>query len=207
MQQPRRHFPFRIFALLLLSGLLPVLLGVMGGCSSSGKDAKKDGEIVVWVSGDTRGYLEPCGCRRDQAGGLPARMTLLQQDTSPHRLLVDVGNLTSGGRSYELLKLDFLLRGMATLHYDALNLGKREVNLDRDTLLTKIRNSHLPFVSCNVLDRQTGKSLTSPSLLLTVDGTRIGITGVVKIVIGNVLTLLLTAILAPIAGLHPTFCK
>jgi hypothetical protein len=166
---------------MLAGALLAALLGGtwMAGCRASGGGAK-GGDLDVWVSGDTRGYLEPCGCRRDQAGGLAARMTLVSQDRATDRLLLDVGNITSGGRSYELLKFDYLLRGMAAMDYDAINLGRREADLDRDTLLQRIRNSRLPFVSCNVLDRQTGRPLAAPSLVRTIGGTRIGITGVVQ---------------------------
>lgn len=173
--------PFSLL-LLILSGSLALLVGGLWlpGCVSRDKGLAEGEKIVVWLSGDTRGYLEPCGCRRDQAGGLPARMTLVTQEKSPYRLLLDVGNITSGGRSYELLKFDYLLRGMATMGYDAVNLGKREVNLDRDTLLQKINASKLPFVSCNVLNRETGKPLVAPTLVKTIGGVRIGITGVAQ---------------------------
>ncbi len=181
MWEQGAHITLKLL-LLMLSGLLAALLfgAWMVRHATSGASLANGGELVVWVSGDTRGYLEPCGCRRDQAGGLPARMTLIDQDRAPYRLLLDVGNLTSGSRSYELLKLDYLLRGMARMGYDAVNLGKQEVNLDRDTLRQKLQGSGLPFVSCNVLDRQTGKPLALSFLIKTVGGLRIGITGVVQ---------------------------
>jgi hypothetical protein len=166
----------------MLGGLIALVLGGLwlARRGEAGATLAKGGELVVWVSGDTRGYLEPCGCRRDQAGGLPVRMTLITQDHAPNRLLLDVGNITSGSRSYELLKFDYLLRGMAVLGYDAVNLGKQEADLDRDTLLQKMQSSHLPFVSCNLLDTQTGKPLADPFLIKTVGGARIGLTGVVQ---------------------------
>jgi len=163
---------------LMLGGLTLLL---MGGClSGCHHDKGGNGDVVVWLSGDTRGYLEPCGCRRDQAGGLPARMTLVTADKTSNRLLLDAGNITSGSRSYELLKFDYLLRGMATMGYDAVNLGKREVSLDRDMLVSKINASKLPFLSCNVLDKQSGKLLCAPSLVKAVGGTRFGMVGVVQ---------------------------
>jgi hypothetical protein len=173
--------PTRALLWLYAAGLcVPVLSSIgLAGCNNK-PTLSEDSELVVWVSGDTQGYLEPCGCRRDQAGGLPARMTLVTQEQKPNRLLVDVGNLTSGGRAYELLKLDYLMRGMVTMGYDAVNLGKREVNLDRDTLLQKITAGKLPFVSCNVLNAQTQQPLTAPSLVKTFGGLRVGITGVVE---------------------------
>lgn len=163
---------------LISGGTLVLLSGVwLSGCRHGGAPG---GNITVWLSADTRGYLEPCGCRRDQAGGLPARMTLTRADKNPNRLLLDAGNITSGGRSYELLKFDYLLRGMTTMGYDAVNLGKREVGLDRETLRSKIAASKLPFVSCNVLDKQTNRLLCAPFVVKPVGGVRFGIVGVVQ---------------------------
>lgn len=180
-----QHTQGRITGKLLAAMLGGLLVVTLGGTwllrRDSGPSLAQGGELAVWLSGDTLGYLEPCGCRRDQAGGLPPRMTLVKGEVSPHRLLLDVGNLTSGSRSYELLKLDYLLRGMATMGYDAVNLGAKEASLDRDTLKQKIEASKLPFVSCNVLNAETSKPLTEPSLIKSVAGKRIGITGVVQI--------------------------
>ena len=162
----------------MAAGMTALIAG--GWLSGCHRGKAGTGDIVVWLSADTRGYLEPCGCRRDQAGGLPARMTLVTADRTPNRLLHDAGNITNGGRSYELLKFDYLLRGMAAMGYDAVNLGKREVNLDRDTLLGKIAASKLPFVSCNVLDKQSGRPLCAPFIVKTAGGTRFGIVGVVQ---------------------------
>src|SRR5438477_3564085 len=52
------------------AGLLA--LALLAGCVGQGRPAA----LTVFVSGDSRGYLEPCGCRRDQAGGLPGRATI-----------------------------------------------------------------------------------------------------------------------------------
>src|SRR5215469_10823777 len=120
---------------LMLAGLV-LFLGAAAWLER--RAAAAGSSVTLFVTGDTRGYLEPCGCRRDQAGALPGRMTLIRQNETPERLLVDVGNLTSGGRSYEMLKLHTLLDGMNRMGYDAVNLGAREAGLDRDTLTRTI---------------------------------------------------------------------
>jgi len=146
-----------------------------------GRGSAASGEtLTLYVSGDTRGYLEPCGCRRDQAGGLPGRMTLVRQYQGD-RLLVDVGSLTSGDRPHEILKLEYLLRGMQLMGYDAVNLGGREAGLDRDTLRGILQSSQAPFVSCNVLDRSTGRPLAPAHRIVRAAGVQIGITGVVHV--------------------------
>jgi 2',3'-cyclic-nucleotide 2'-phosphodiesterase (5'-nucleotidase family) len=150
---------------------------IIVSCSSKLASA---GEATLFVTGDTRGYLEPCGCRRDQAGGLPGRMTLVEQNAKGDKLLVDVGNLTNGSRSYDLLKLDFLLDGMKRLNYAAINLGRQEAELDRDTLQKIIKDSGAPFVSCNVLERTSQRPITEPYRIVNIAGVRVGITGVVE---------------------------
>lgn len=167
------------FQLLSAALLAFVALGIAALLVRQGRD---DGRVTLFVSGDTRGYLEPCGCRRDQAGGLPARMTVVKQDDAPNRLLVDVGNLTSGGRSYEILKLHYLLQGMERMGYDAVNLGAREAGLDREALAKALGESRLTFISCNLLDQATGNPVAQPAVVKQVAGIRVGITGVTECV-------------------------
>src|SRR2546421_4154942 len=91
-------------------------LPVLPGCR--GASAFPD-DLVVFVSGDSRGYLEPCGCRRDQAGGLPGRATIIEDRKAANRLVFDVGNLTAGSRPYELMKLRYPAEGVGEIRDDA----------------------------------------------------------------------------------------
>jgi len=161
-------------ALLLL--LFPVLVAAAGlaGCHHTADTPEK---LTLFLTGDTRGYLEPCGCRRDQAGGLSGRATLVAAKPREHRLLFDVGNLTAGGRPYDLLKLNFLLDGMTTIGYDAINLGRTEAELDLDSL-KKVLARPLPFVSANIYAKREDKPVTEPYRIITHGIWKIGVTGV-----------------------------
>src|SRR5205823_15000212 len=118
-----------VLGLALLAALLvPAVAGCVEGMTGAPQ------RLELFVSGDSRGYLEPCGCRRDQAGGLPGRATVIRGSKAPAKLVLDVGNMTPGSRPYELLKLRYLLEGMAKIGYDAVNLGKNEADLDLETL-------------------------------------------------------------------------
>jgi hypothetical protein len=145
------------------------------GCGDAGTLPER---ILLFVSGDSRGYLEPCGCRRDQAGGLPGRATIIEEKKAPHRLVLDVGNLAPGDRPYELMKLRYLLEGMAKIGYDAVNLGKAEAQMDRETLEQSLKSAPLPYVTANVIDRQTRKPVADPYRILRRGKLRIGVTGV-----------------------------
>jgi len=133
------------------------------------------------LTADSRGYLEPCGCRRDQAGGLPGRATLIDAVPAASRLTVDAGNVTSGGRAYEQLKTRYLLEGMRTMGYDAVNLGQTEAGLDLATLRRLTASQGVPFVSANVLAKDGG-ARPAPAMRIVRRGSlRIGITGVTQL--------------------------
>lgn len=135
-------------------------------------------KLTLFVSGDSRGYLEPCGCRRDQAGGLPGRMTLISAVPQAGRMVVDVGNLTPGVRPYDLMKARYLLEGMQMIGYDAVNLGAKEAELDIETLTGLVKDSNLPFVSANVVSKRTKTPLTEQFRIVQKAGCRIGVIGV-----------------------------
>jgi hypothetical protein len=158
--------PLSLAALALTASLV--------GCRRSAAAPER---LTLFVTGDSRGYLEPCGCRRDQAGGLPGRATLMAAKSRADRLALDVGNLTSGSRPYDLLKLNYLLEGMEKIGYDAVNLGKGEAELDLNTL-NRVLTQPLPFVSANVLAKRDGRPVTEPFRILMRGGLKIGVTGV-----------------------------
>jgi len=144
-----------------------------------GVRAKAPAELTVFLTADTRGHLEPCGCRSDQSGGLPVRSTLLRQDTARTRLLIDAGNITYGNREYDRLKFGYILNAMAAMHYDAVNLGATDVTLTRDELLGIVKaHRSLDFVSCNVLDARSRQPLVQPFVIRRFGRYRVGITGV-----------------------------
>lgn len=134
--------------------------------------------IVMFVSGDSRGYIEPCGCRRDQAGGLPGRDKVIREVTKESRLVFDVGNLTAGTRDYEMLKMSYLLRGMNLIGYDAVNLGEKEAELDLDKLREVVKKSSLPFVSANVVAKNGREPITERYRIVERNGAKFGVIGV-----------------------------
>ncbi len=171
-----RRLPIPLLAVLGVASLGVVLLLV-----SVLRGPQRDrGILTLFVSGDTRGYLEPCGCRRDQSGGLPGRQTLVKSRTHGDRILVDIGNMTAGNRPYDLLKLKYLLQGMAEMGYSAANLGRREAALSSDDLTKLTAGSQVPLVSAN-LTAEKGSTLIGRSFVIVrAAGHRFGIMGVVE---------------------------
>jgi hypothetical protein len=152
----------------------------LDGCGTK-KAAALPAKITLFVSGDSRGYLEPCGCRRDQAGGLPGRATVINTKKPDERVVLDVGNMTPGSRPYDLLKLRYLTQGMAKIGYDAVNLGKTDAELDLDALRKAMAESPLPYVSANIVAKNGGAPVAEPYRIISRGGLRIGVTGVASV--------------------------
>jgi len=53
---------------------------------------RSENEIAIFVTGDTEGYIVPCGCRTSPAGGLSRRVTLMERfkAENPSRRVVPV---------------------------------------------------------------------------------------------------------------------
>jgi len=160
--------------LMILAGVLFSVLLVWRGRGSG-----DDSALVVGVSGNTLGYLEPCDCQVDQSGGLARRQTLSQQQKPD--LWVDAGNVFGGTGAYERLKGEYLLRGMKRMGYAVINPGENEVALPEQTLSPLIRESGLAFVSCNVTTSGKGTRIIEPFRIETRGNLHVGITGVVDI--------------------------
>ncbi len=157
-------------------GLFAVAITLfMIGCTSAPE------RLTFFITGDSRGYLEPCGCRRDQAGGLPGRQREIAVVPQKSRLVFDVGNMTAGTRDYEMLKMKYMLDGMAVIGYDAVNLGQKEAELDIEQLQTVLGRSKLPFVSANLVSAKTGEPITNRYRIVNKGKARIGVIGVTTI--------------------------
>ena len=68
--------------------------------------------LYVVVSGDTAGWIVPCGCTSNQSGGLLRRGTYLQQLRSAGEVLyVDAGGAAAGTSAYDRAKFEAILQG------------------------------------------------------------------------------------------------
>jgi hypothetical protein len=136
-------------ALLTLSGALGA------GCRPHPPAAPSQGRpLTVVVSGDTAGWIVPCGCTSNQSGGLPRRATYLAELAAESEVLVaDVGGAPAGKSTYDRLKFEAILQGELAMGVAAHNLGASEAALGPDYLREVARRLHVPFVSTNVLFR------------------------------------------------------
>jgi 2',3'-cyclic-nucleotide 2'-phosphodiesterase (5'-nucleotidase family) len=105
---------------------------------------------TLLITGDIRGYLEPCDCKAGVLGGFARRATTIQALQLALRL--DAGNMIAQASPYDLLRLRFMHRLCGQLGYDALNVGRREVGFSRVELLRLASESPVPLLSANLTD-------------------------------------------------------
>jgi hypothetical protein len=154
---------------------LIAVLALCLGCSKM--QSPKSTSIVV--SGDTAGWITPCGCASNQSGGLLRRATLLSNIGQPPQLLyLDAGGSASGTTEYQQVKLEFILRGLKAMDLAAHNIGGPEVALSPDQLATLADKTGITWLSAN-LQPASGESPAQRNIVIERNGLRIAVTGVI----------------------------
>ena len=87
--------------------------------------------VTLVLTGESVGYLEPCGCTIGQLGGIARRHTYLRNLQVNHRrlLLLDLGDLSAGFGRQEQLKAETFVNAMNEMGYAAAAVGDRDVFL------------------------------------------------------------------------------
>ena len=113
-------------------------------------DAKPD--LLLVLSGETHGYLQPCGCTEGQIGGLAHREGFLNYVRNERRwpvLAADMGDLIDGAGAIDLLRYDYLLEALQALDYAALGVGRKDLVLGVDGLFGRALN-YEAYVAANL---------------------------------------------------------
>src|SRR4051812_45742211 len=110
----------------LMLGLVLMVVTVGAGAWRVRTTRVRPGALVI--SGDTAGWITPCGCTSNQSGGLLRRGTFVtdlrrQMET----ILVDVGGAPGGDSDYHKVKFEAVLRGELLMGLAAHNLGGPEL--------------------------------------------------------------------------------
>jgi hypothetical protein len=140
--------------------------------------------VVLLVTGQQHGYIEPCGCTLlvNQKGGLARRHTLARQLAARGWPIVglDAGNqVRRFGRQAEI-KFHMTLDGLKTIGYQAIVLGADDLRLSVDELVAAtvpIPGETTPFLCANVAVLDW--SLMPDHKVIEQGGKKIGITAIV----------------------------
>ncbi len=148
----------------------------IAGCGRSSPPTKP---ALIVISGDTDGWIVPCGCTANQSGGLLRRGTYLNDLRKTADLIyADAGGATSGDSPYQQAKLEAILRGEKIMGITAHNLGKSELVFGPDALRDLATKTGVTFISANTRAAD-GQPLAPPLIIVPLNGRRIALIGVV----------------------------
>ena len=98
--------------------------------------------MAIVISGDTHGWIVPCGCTSNQSGGLSRRGTYVAglRDEA-NAIVADVGGAPAGTSAYEKTKFEAILDGEMLMGIAAHNIGGPEAKLGGEYLRGLVRET------------------------------------------------------------------
>ena len=175
------HFPqymnidSQIYGTLAL--LLLVWLAGVGCRPKLGGDGRP---LAVVVSGDTAGWIVPCGCATNQSGGLPRRgayIERLRRDTNV--VVLDAGGAPAGNSPYDRVKFEAILAGEMLMGIAAHNVGAAEAQLGAHELRRLAAERKAPLISANVCDA-ADRPVAERLRIVEAAGRRLAVVGVLS---------------------------
>ena len=140
-------------------------------------------ELNLAYTGETFGYLENCGCKVNQSGGVARRATVVRQmrERDPELLLLDAGSAFIRPEKQD--KPDFFsrreqsvyLRLMDLMRYAAAAVGTTELSFGLDHFREMTQGLRTPYLSANIVEG--GKPIAPAWILLHADGLRVAVIG------------------------------
>ena len=144
-------------------------------CASASVQVPK--HVVIFFSSETKNELFVCGCK-EKLGGLARRKTAIKNCEYPH-IVVDVGSFSKGSKRFEKLKTETLLKCYNNIGCDVINVGTNEYRLGDELVRYFEKIADAPFISANVADKNR-ELVFPPYKIITVDGLKLGVIGVVS---------------------------
>lgn len=132
--------------------------------ASAGYDLRVTPALIACATGETVSYLDSCGCRAKQRGGLARRDTIRERFAANHEyvLLVDNGDLIEKSARLDLVKADTLIGAMNAMGYSAMAVGDQEAALGVSRLRSLQEKAAFPFLCANLFEGSEASLLFAP---------------------------------------------
>src|SRR5688572_78469 len=159
---------------------LIVVVSLLSGCSRDSASSSDSKPAMLVVTGDTAGWLTPCGCTSNQSGGLLRRATYVTAlAKTSDVILADAGGAAGGTSDYHKLKFESILTGEKRMGLAAHNIGRSESALGAAYLRDVARRLDVPLISANLRDTD-GHRIAESSRLVMAGGRRVLLVGVMS---------------------------
>ena len=100
--------------------------------------------VIILYTGGTRSHLEPCGCYKEQSGGLPRRAYIVEQIRE--YVLVDAGNIFDGKEEIDAKRCQVNLKAMSAMGYDVVSLSQADLSYGDAYLSQQRAVATFPFL-------------------------------------------------------------
>lgn len=173
-----------MFVRALRSLLLALLLCLTAALSASAEDFL----LGIVHSNDSHGNILPFRGKPapdapslDGWGGMARRRVAIQRaraDLNYQWLTLDAGDVLQGTPLSNLLTGYLDLECMNQMGYEAMTLGNHEFDFGYELLRSRIADVNFPVLCANVVDKERGRPVGEPYVILQRGGYRIGVIGV-----------------------------
>ncbi|GAB6188754.1 bifunctional metallophosphatase/5'-nucleotidase [Marinitoga arctica] len=143
--------------------------------------------LVILHTSDLHGNIFPVNYATNSPYyvglGRVATFYKMEKEKNPNVLLIDTGDLIQGTpleyyhARIDNQPIDPMVKVMNHLGYIASVLGNHEFNYGKNILNKAISEANFPFLSANIVDRDTGKPVYKPYMVFDYKGVKIGILG------------------------------
>jgi 5'-nucleotidase/UDP-sugar diphosphatase len=116
-------------------------------------------------------------------GGMAAQSTLVNvvraevAEAEGYVLLLSAGDINTGVPESDMLDAEPDIKLMNMMGFDAMTLGNHEFDKPREVLLKQKEWAEFPFLSANVVKKDTGETLVEPYIIKEFDGLKVAILG------------------------------
>jgi hypothetical protein len=147
--------------------------------------ASTDGPAAtILFTGSVHGFLDQCGCARFPLGGVDRRSGYIRSYQRSHAdtdvVLLDTGNFFDTPGAAGDVKSRALVEAMNRLGYVASGVGERDLLLGIAHFRDVTSEAAFPFVSANLVRRETGRTWLPPATVVSAGGLRIAVLGVTR---------------------------
>ena len=161
----------------------PLLL-LLSGCASDAEKcsepALKTFQFTVIHTNDNHGKFWR---NRDGELGMAARKTLIDRIRAEvaaeggQSILLSAGDINTGVPESDIQEAEPDFIGMNLIGYDAMTIGNHEFDNPLPVLLKQEKWAKFPFLSANILYKESGKTVFKPWIMKEYDGVKVAILG------------------------------
>jgi len=133
--------------------------------------------LPVLSTSDAVGKVTPCGCSTPK-GGLARIASVIDSTKIKYgdALVVDAGDFAPEALgAADDARIEFQVKSLARLGYDAIGVGERELAFGVDRIKTLAAAAKLPLLSANVIDVRSGKPAFQPWAVIPKGSLRVGV--------------------------------